>query len=99
IAEQAHCWIVRLAQPAPASGPPRAGDTDLVTPFETTDARKAAALVPSGDADLLLQCRQITKAEGGHLANACPRLATKSYDSMPTPLRLPARRDEPGSAG
>ena len=66
---------------------------------ETTDARKAAALVPSSDADLLLQCPQITKAEGGHIANACSRLATKSYDSMPALLRLPAKRDEPVSLG
>jgi len=66
---------------------------------ETTDARKAAALVPSSDADLLLQCPQITKAWGEHLANGCFLLATKSDDSMPALLRLPARRDEPVSAG
>ena len=71
----------------------------LVPFVDQTDARKAAALGPSNDADLLLQCPQITKAEGGHIANACSRLATKSYDSMPALLRLPARRDEPVSAG
>src|SRR5262245_36462083 len=80
-------------------GPKRAGYFGLRAQVETTDARKAAALVPSSDVDLLLQCPRITKAEGGHIANACSRLATKSYASMPAPLRLPARRDEPVSAG
>src|SRR5262245_56183383 len=76
-----------------------ARDLGLRAHVETTDAPKAAALVPWSDADLLLQCPQITKAEGGHIANACSRLATKSYDSMPALLRSPARRDEPVSAG
>jgi hypothetical protein len=80
-------------------GPKRAEDFGLRAHVETTDARKAAALVPSSDADLLLQCPQIAKAEGGHVANACTRLATKSYDPMPAPRRLPARRDEPVSVG
>ena len=47
------------------------------------------------DADLLLQRPQITKAWGVHTAGACSRLATKSHDSMPALLRLPAKRDEP----
>jgi hypothetical protein len=80
-------------------GPPRAEDFGLCAHVETTDARQAAALVPSSDADLLLQCPRITKAEGGHIANACSRLATISYDSMPALLPSPARRDEPVAAG
>src|SRR5262249_41846091 len=80
-------------------GPTRAEDYSLRAHVETTDARRAAVLVPSSDADLLLQCPRITKAEGGHIANACPRLAPKSYDAMPTLLRSPARRDEPVAAG
>ena len=71
----------------------------MATSVETTDARKAPDLVPSSDADLPLQCPQITKAEGGHLANACSRMAANSHDSMPALLRLPAGRDEPLSAG
>jgi hypothetical protein len=71
----------------------------LRSPVETTDARQAAVLVPSSDADLLLQCPQITKAEGGHVANACTRLATKSDDSMPALLRAPTTRDEAVAAG
>jgi len=53
---------------------------------KTTDARETAALVPSSDADLLLQCPQFNKAEGGHIANACSRLATNSYDGCPLPF-------------
>jgi hypothetical protein len=51
------------------------------------------------DADLLMQCLQITEALRGHFANACSRLATKSHESIPALLRLPARRDKPVSAG
>src|SRR5262249_18210406 len=79
-------------------GPTQVARITLVSSGETTDARKAAALVPSSDPDLLLQCPQIAEAGGGHIATACSRLATKSYASMPAPLRLPARRDEPVSS-
>ena len=50
------------------------------------------------DADLLLQCLQITEAWRGHIANACSRLTINSHGSVPALFRLPVRRDEPVSA-
>src|SRR5262249_9007620 len=70
------------------AGLQRTGHFGLRAHVETTDAHKAAALVPSSDANLLLQGPQITKAEGRHLVNVpvwLPHLTT----------RCPLRFDRP----
>jgi hypothetical protein len=64
-------------------------DTSACAHVETTDALEAAALVPSRDADLLLQCPQITKAKERHVANGpvwLPQLTTRCplrFDCLP----------------